>query len=97
MFSGVPCYYLAKLHEQVKDDMPKPRTLIGIWREMRLTWRLQQDDPDYQFNTPLPPTERLPVTHAAEAMDDDSLVVSIGYLTPTSLRQIGARLLACRK
>ena len=34
MYAGVPCYNLKQLHHAVKDDMPKPRSLLGAWREM---------------------------------------------------------------
>ena len=85
MFAGVPCYNLAKVHELVKDDMPKPRTLIGAWREMLETWRRQQEDPGYQFDTPLPPTAHPALTSDDEAIDDDSLEASIGDLAPRAL------------
>ena len=54
MFAAVPTYNLKSLHRALAADMPKPRTLVGAWREMRETWRKQQSDPGYQFNTPLP-------------------------------------------
>ena len=86
MFAGVPCYNLAKLHELVKDDMPRTRTMIGAWSEMRETWRHQQKDPDYQFDTPLPPTAHPAVSHhAIETTDEDSLEASIGDLAPKSI------------
>ncbi|MGI9424105.1 MAG: fatty acid desaturase [Hyphomicrobiaceae bacterium] len=80
MYAGVPCYNLGKLHREVKDDMPEPRTLVGAWREMLDTWQRQQADPDYQFDTPLPPTaktERRRRSKNAEA--------SIGDLAPKGL------------
>jgi hypothetical protein len=60
--------------------MPEPRTLAGAWREMRSTWRLQQTDPDYQFDTPLP-------ANAGQTPDDvvDELQSSIGELAPEGL------------
>ncbi len=85
MFAAVPCYHLAKLHKLVHKDMPKPRTLIGAWREMRETWRRQQDDPSYQFDTPLPPTARPAMTRMTEATDQNSLEESIGDLAPEAL------------
>jgi fatty acid desaturase len=54
MFAAVPFYHLRRLHETVAADMPEPRTLLGAWREMRETWRRQQADPGYQYETPLP-------------------------------------------
>jgi len=56
MYVAVPCYNLKKLSNEIADDMPKPRTLLEAWREMREAWRRQQTDPDYQFDTPLPAT-----------------------------------------
>lgn len=80
MYAGVPCYNLKALYEEVKDDMPEPRTLVGAWREMLEVWEKQKTDPDYQFDTPLPPTaqtQRRRVTDAAES--------SIGELAPKGL------------
>jgi fatty acid desaturase len=54
MFAAVPCYNLRRLHRTVASDMPQPRTLLGAWREMRRTWKRQQEDPGYQYDTPLP-------------------------------------------
>ena len=34
--------------------MPKPRTLVGAWREMRQTWHKQQEDPTDQYDTAVP-------------------------------------------
>ena len=54
MYAAVPCYNLKKLHRVLADDMPKPRTLVGAWQEMRDTWHRQKTDPDYAFDTPVP-------------------------------------------
>lgn len=54
MFAAVPCYNLKALHKEVADDMPTPRTLLGAWREMRVTWHRQKEQPDYAFDTPVP-------------------------------------------
>ena len=54
MFAAVPCYNLKKLHKTVARDMPKPRTLIESWVEMRNVWKRQQNDPEYAFDTPVP-------------------------------------------
>jgi len=56
MYVGIPCYNLEKLSQEIADDMPEPRTLVEAWREMRETWRQQQTDPSYEFDTPLPAT-----------------------------------------
>ena len=80
MFAAVPCYNLPALHRAVARDMPAPRTLVGAWREMRETWRRQQLDPGYQFDTPLP--SRANDTPPAQ----DPLSASIGEIAPSALR-----------
>jgi fatty acid desaturase len=81
MYAVVPCYNLKKLAREIAADMPEPRTLIGAWREMRETWRRQQSDPAYQFDTPLPANAgRTP----AAAVDE--LASSIGDLAPQGLK-----------
>ena len=62
--------------------MPEPRTLLGAWREMRETWQRQKTEPDYFFNTPLPPTAQYGPTEAP-----DTLESSIGELAPKGLKQ----------
>ena len=54
MFPGVPFYNLKKLHNFLKDDMPKPRTLKSAWYEMRETWKRQQVENDYVYDTKIP-------------------------------------------
>lgn len=90
MFAAVPCYNLRKLHEVVKDDMPAPRSLVGAWREMRETWHRQNEDPAYEFNTPLPPSARPAVTEESEVTapaDGDGVATSIGDLAPEGLAE----------
>jgi fatty acid desaturase len=79
MFAAVPCYNLKRLSSTVASDMPKPRTLVGAWREMRRTWKKQKEDPGYQFDTPLPGSA------ARGAKKQDSLESSLGDLPPKSL------------
>ena len=83
MYAGVPCYNLGKLHKEIAQDMPEPRTLIGAWKEMREVWRRQKIDPDYQYDTPLPPTAE----HAREDKPDMQLENSIGELAPAGLQE----------
>ena len=80
MYAGVPCYNLKKLHAEVKDDMPVPRTLTGAWREMLDIWRIQQSDPDYAFDTPLPSTAK-----TSRRSPSDEAEASIGDLAPKGL------------
>ena len=79
MYAAVPCYNLKRLHHAVAHDMPAPRTLIGAWREMRETWRRQQDDPGYEHDTVVPAPAG---DSRAEA---DPLAASMGGLTPQAL------------
>ena len=87
MYAGVPCYNLSKLYREIAADMPKPRTLTEAWREMRATWKRQQTDPGYQFDTPLPATANPGAAPAAAARrpPPDNLSQSIGELAPAGL------------
>lgn len=58
MFAVVPCYNLPKLHKVVADDMPKPRTMFGAWKEMRETYRKQLEHPTYEIDTPVPASKK---------------------------------------
>ena len=80
MYAGVPCYNLPELAEEIKDDMPKPRTLREAWREMLDIWDRQKTDPDYAFDTPLPETAKTEPTRPAVAEE-----ASIGDLAPKGL------------
>lgn len=82
MFAGVPCYNLKRLYREIADQMPKPRTLSEAWNEMRQTWTRQQSDPNYYFDTPVPPIANLSKGRAA----DSALESSIGDLAPSGLR-----------
>ena len=81
MFAGVPCYNLKKLHHLIAEDMPEPRTLLGAWREMREIWQRQKTDPNYFFDTPLPPTAKRMPTEASDILES-----SIGELAPKGLK-----------
>ena len=80
MYAAVPCYRLKRLHRAVAGDMPAPRTLAGAWREMRETWRRQQVDPGYAFDTPVP----APVEGDGGA-GADPLAASMGGLAPRAI------------
>ena len=81
MYAGVPCYNLRKLAKEIAHDMPTPRTLREAWREMRDTWKKQQTDPTYQFDTPLPAT-----ANTVRTDTPDDLESSIGELAPDGLK-----------
>jgi len=78
MFAAVPCYHLRRLHKAVAADMPKPRTLLGSWVEMRKIWKQQKADPEYQFETPLPKPRDLKGR-------DKALEAAMGDLAPRML------------
>ncbi|MCY4618021.1 MAG: fatty acid desaturase [Chloroflexi bacterium] len=83
MFAGVPCYNLKALTDEIADDLPKPRSLISAWREMRYAWNRQQSEPDYQYNTPLPATANPGMTSEdAVTRVSDGIEASIGTLDP---------------
>ncbi|MFK7890556.1 MAG: fatty acid desaturase [Granulosicoccus sp.] len=77
MFAGVPCYNLKALAQEIHADMPEPRTLFGAWKEMRETWRIQQLDPDYAFDTPVPAKN-----DSTTEQPHDPMASSIGDLAP---------------
>ena len=80
MYAGVPCYNLKKVSAVIKNDLPKPRPLIGAWKEMRYTWRRQQKEPEFQFDTPLPENNFLEKPSPETGLND-----SIGDLEPKTL------------
>ena len=80
MYAGVSCYNLRKLAKEIEDDMPKPRTLFGAWKEMRETLKRQKKDPGYTYDTPVPDhpsTQKIP---------KDEFSSSIGDLAPDGLK-----------
>jgi fatty acid desaturase len=81
MYAGVPCYNLKALYREIADEMPEPRSLWGAWREMRDTWKRQQSDPDYAFDTPLPESAGFVGEDSSDELDS-----SIGDLAPRGLQ-----------
>ena len=84
MYAGVPCYNLRKLRTAIEFDLPVAKNAIAAFRELRATWKRQQTEPGYQYDTPLPPTAN-PGHDAAEAPQDDDFSSSIGDLAPPVL------------
>lgn len=80
MYAGVPCYNLEALAREIADDMPRPRSLVGAWREMRAVRRRQRTEPNYEFDTPVPSPSTVQRRSA-----DDALAESIGELAPSGL------------
>ncbi len=89
MYAGVPCYNLGKLHNVISQDMPAPRSLIEAWREMRMVWQRQKAEPEYAYDTPLPPTANPePLADAQRPKGAPTeLERSIGELAPAGLRE----------
>ena len=88
MYAAVPCYRLKRLHRAVAGDMPAPRTLLGAWREMRETWRRQQVDPGYAYDTPVPapgPLEGAGRAAGNGGTGTDPLAASMGDLAPRAI------------
>ena len=79
MYAGVPCYNLPHLAEEIKNDMPKPKNLVGAWKEMLLTWQIQKSNPKYAYDTPVPYTSK-------NTKNMPLSVKSIGDLAPKGLR-----------
>ena len=74
MYAAVPCYNLKKLHKVVAEDMPKTRSLVGSWKEIREIWKKQLEDPSYAYDTPLPPPR--------EKVSTDPLAAAMGDIVP---------------
>lgn len=82
MFAGVPCYNLKKLHHAVASQMPRPRSLREAWAEMITTWKIQQQDPGYYHDTPVPTPAHVPAVSSATEGE-----ASIGELAPSGLKE----------
>jgi fatty acid desaturase len=83
MFAQVPCYNLKALHNEVADDMPVPRTLIGAWRELRDIYERQQVEPSYEYDTPLPATKKRRLDESENGFE-----AAIGDLAPSGLKWV---------
>ncbi len=83
MYAAIPCYNLPRMAKAIEQDMPKPRTLLGAWIEMRQTFYRQKTDPTYEFDTPVPPAR----TKAPDPRDP--LRAAIGDLAPKGLASVG--------
>ena len=79
MYAGVPCYNLPHLAEEIKKDMPEPKSLVGAWKEMLLTWQIQKSNPKYAYDIPVPYTSKNTNNMLLS-------VKSIGVLAPKGLK-----------
>ena len=78
MYAGVPCYNLRELADEIKKDMPEPKSLFEAWKEMLDTWQIQKNNPIYAFDTPVPENSKNTIKLPSEAK-------SIGDLAPKGL------------
>ena len=85
MYAGVPCYNLRKLRKAIEFDLPVAKGAFAAFREMRATWKRQQTEPGYQYDTPLPPTANPGHVDSSGPNRDDELSSSIGDLAPAVL------------
>jgi len=55
MYAAVPCYRLGHLHHLIQYDLPPcPHGLIATWREIAAIQKIQESDPAYRYQAPLP-------------------------------------------
>ncbi len=54
MFPMVPSHRLPKLHEVIKDQLPKPKSLYHAYKEIIPAVLKQTKDPDYHISVELP-------------------------------------------
>ncbi|HND62874.1 MAG TPA: fatty acid desaturase [Opitutaceae bacterium] len=54
MYAAVPCYHLARLHREIRHELPPVVGLIGAWREIAAVQRRQRADPTYVPEVHLP-------------------------------------------
>lgn len=80
MYAAVPCYRLKELSREIAWDMPKSRTLIEAWKEMRYVLKRQKSDPSFQFDTPLPNQP-----DPTDGETDPRLAAGLGDLAPEGL------------
>ena len=85
MYAGVPCYNLRKLRRAIAFDLPAAKGALGAFRELRATWKRQQIEPGYQYDTPLPATANPGHLNGRRAQPADDLSDSIGDLAPPVL------------
>tara|TARA_B100000927_G_scaffold167251_1_gene134825 strand:- start:318 stop:581 length:264 start_codon:yes stop_codon:yes gene_type:complete len=79
MYAGVPCYNLRRLAEEIKTDMPEPKSLFGAWKEMLRIWQIQKSNPEYAFDTPV-------TNNLGDTRDLPFGAKSIGDLAPKGLK-----------
>ncbi|MEM7337248.1 MAG: fatty acid desaturase [Actinomycetota bacterium] len=64
MFPTVPTHNLRALHNEIKDDLPRPSpSLIGAYRELVPALIRQHRDPTYDIERPLPSPSSVSTAH----------------------------------
>lgn len=76
MYSAVPCYHLAELHEAIKHDLPPtPDGLVAVWKVIANDLKRQAADPSWVEPIALPKTKLVVDPKASAAahagFDDD--------------------------
>ena len=61
MFLG-SSHKLPQLHEVIKDQLPKPKSLYGAYKEIIPAIMKQTKNPDYHIQVQLPDVQELPLT-----------------------------------
>ena len=79
MYAGVPCYNLRNLADEIKKDMPEPKSLFEAWKEMLDTWQIQKSNPEYAYDIQVP-------NNSKNHKDVPLGAKSIGDLAPKGLR-----------
>ena len=85
MYAGVPCYNLPHLAEEIKNDMPEPKNLVGAWKEMLLTWQIQKSNPKYAYDTPVPYTSKNTKNMQDYLVLQETLQETLLVITPQTL------------
>ena len=64
MFPMVPSHKLPQLHEVIKDQLPKPKSLYDAYKEIIPAIMKQTKNPDYHIQVQLPEVARPTINSA---------------------------------
>ena len=84
-----PPVNLRKLNRAIAADLPERKSGPAAWREMRATFRRQQVEPDYQYDTPLPSSAAFSPTSGNRrgGTDQNELLASLSDLAPSAITE----------
>ena len=82
MYASVPCYNLKKLNRLISHECPKPKNILGAWKEMREIYSQQRKNPKYEFDKIIPTTSNFYKSNKNNLEIEESL----GDLSPKSLK-----------